>query len=314
MKRFSLALYSLLVTCAGCGGSPAKSTGLLAPPPDGEGFQISMTMDAPAGAETWQCVVMNMPNQDVAPVNRVESIQTAGLHHLDVTALISANIAPGRYDCNQLYADHPELMDQATLYAAQGTAHSQIDLGPGVVASVPPGLPVLFEMHYVNATAQDIHVEADVNGYTINQRDVVTTISGMAVRDRHIKVPAMSDATEWTRCVMDHDVDLLLVTTHTHKLGRDAHIKLFDGTTVGDEIYVNTMWQAPPLKQFAPSLHIPAGTGFEFDCHYFNDTAAEVDWGYLASDEMCNLVLVWTPGDANATCKVVATSDGILGP
>ena len=273
-----------------------------------------MQMDVPAGAETWQCVVMNMPNLDVAPVNRVESVQTPGLHHLDVTALLSANIDPGRYDCNQLYADHPELMDQATLYAAQGTGHSQIDLGPGVVASVPPGLPILFEMHYVNATAKDIHAEAYVNGYTIDQKEVVTTISGMAVRDRHIKVPAMSDDTEWTRCVMDHDVDLVLVTTHTHELGRDAHIKLFDGTNVGDEIYVNNMWQAPPLKQFTPTMHIAAGTGFELGCHYFNDTPAEVDWGYLAKDEMCNLVLIWTPGDANATCKVVATSDGILGP
>ncbi|HXU72831.1 MAG TPA: hypothetical protein VN947_26105 [Polyangia bacterium] len=314
MKRLSLALLSVAVGCAGCNHSPARPMGLLAPPADGQGFQISMQMDAPAGGETWQCLVMNMPNEDVANINRVESVQTAGLHHLDVTALLSTTIDPGRYDCNTLYAQHPELMDQATLYAAQGTAHSQIDLGPGVVASVPPGLPVLFEMHYVNATANDIHVEADVNGYTIDRKDVVTTISGMAVRDRHITIPPMADHTEWTRCVMDHDVDLVLVTTHTHALGRDAHIRLFDGTNVGDEIYVNNMWQAPPLKQFTPTMHIAAGTGFEIDCHYFNDTAAEVDWGYLAKDEMCNLVLVWTPGDANATCKAVATSDGILDP
>jgi hypothetical protein len=314
MKRLSFALFSLAVTCAGCNSSPAKPAGLLAPPADGAGFQISMQMDAPAGGETWQCVVMNMPNLDVANINRVESVQTPGLHHLDVTALISANIDPGRYDCGPLYAAHPELMDQATLYAAQGTAHSQIDLGTGVVASVPPGLPVLFEMHYVNATAQDIHAEAYVNGYTIDAHDVVTTISGMAVRDRHIKVPANGEDTEWTRCVMDHDVDLVLVTTHTHALGRDAHIKLFDGTNVGEELYMNNMWQAPPLKQFTPTLHVAAGTGFEIDCHYVNDTASEVDWGYLSKDEMCNLVLVWTPGNANATCKVVATSDGIIDP
>ena len=122
----------------------------------------------------------------------------------------------------------------------------------------------------------------------------------------------MSDHTEWTRCVMDHDVDLVLVSTHTHALGRDTHIKLFDGSNVGDEIYVNTQWQAPPLEQFTPSRHIAAGTGFEIDCHYFNDTDHEVDWGYFAKDEMCNLVLVWTPAEANATCKPVASSDGFL--
>ncbi|MGZ3405024.1 MAG: monooxygenase [Polyangia bacterium] len=313
MKRLALALYSTLLGCAGCGGSPAKPT-LLAPPPDGAGFQVSMEMEAPAGSETWQCVVMNMPNEDLANVNRVEHVQTPGLHHMDVTALISANLDPGRYDCGKLYADHPELMDQPTLYAAQGKATAQIDLGPGVVAKVPPGLPVLFELHYVNATAQDVHVQSYVNAYTIDAAQVMTSISGGAIRDRHIKIPAMADHTEWTRCVMDHDVDPVLVSTHTHALGRDTHIKLFDGTNVGEELYVNTQWQAPPLEQFTPTRHIPAGTGFEIDCHYVSDQDHEVDWGYFARDEMCNLVLVWTPSEAGAACKQVASSDGILDP
>ena len=313
MKRLSLALWSMLVGCAGCGGTPAAKSPL-APPPDGAGFQISMEMEAPAASETWQCLVMSMPNQDVANVNRVEHVQTPGLHHMDVTALVSANVAPGRYDCAQLYADHPELMDQPTLYAAQGKPTAEIDLGPGVVASVPPELPVLFELHYVNATMQDVHAFSYVNAYTIDAAQVKTSIAGGAIRDRHIAIPAHADHTEWTRCVMDHDIDLVLVSTHTHALGVDTHIKLFDGTTVGDDVYVNTSWQAPPLEQFTPARHIAAGTGFEIDCHYFNDTDAEVDWGYLAKDEMCNLVLVWTPADAGATCKVVATSDGIIDP
>lgn len=311
MKRLSIALWSLVVCCTGCSHSSAPSSPL-APPPDGAGFQISMEMDAPAGQEAWQCVVMNMPNDELANVNRVEHVQTAGLHHMDVTALVTTTLDPGRYDCAQLYADHPELMDQPTLYAAQGNPHAQLDLGPGVVAKVPPKLPVLFELHYVNATMQDVHAYSYVNAYTIDDAQVTTTIAGGAIRDRHITLPPQTDHTEWTRCLMDHDVDLVLVSTHTHALGRDTHIKRFDGTTVGDELYVNTTWQAPPLQQFMPPLHIAAGTGFEIDCHYYNDTDAEVDWGYLAKDEMCNLVLIWTPGDANASCKVVATSDGIL--
>lgn len=307
MKRSLL----VVVLAAGCGGSSPSSP--LAPPPDGAGFQISMTMEAPAQSEAWECVVMNMPNQDLANVNRVEHVQTAGLHHMDVTALVSANLSPGRYQCAQLYADHPELMDQPTLYAAQGQPTAMIDLGRGVVAKVPPGLPVLFELHYVNATTSPVHVQSFVNAWTIDAAQVTTSIYGGAIRDRHIKIPAAGETTEWTRCVMDHDIDLVLVTTHTHALGRDTHIKLFDGTNVGDEIYVNHDWQAPPLKQFTPTRHIAAGTGFEIDCHYVNDSDHEVDWGYFAKDEMCNLVLVWTPAEAGATCKVVATSDGILG-
>jgi len=308
MKRLPLALLVF-----GCSHSTSPSSPL-APPPDGAGFQISMEMDAAPASEAWQCVVMNMPNEELADVNRVEHVQTPGLHHMDVTALVTTTLDPGRYDCGALYAAHPELMDQPTLYAAQGKPTAQIDLGPGVVAEVPPKLPVLFELHYVNASSAPVHAFSYVNAYTIDPSQVKTSISGGAVRDRHITIPAHADHTEWTRCLMDHDVDLVLVSTHTHALGHDTAIKLFDGTTVGDTIYTNDQWQAPPLTQFTPARHIPAGTGFQIDCHYVNDTDHEVDWGYLAKDEMCNLVLVWTPADAGAACKVVATSDGILDP
>ena len=308
MKRLFVALALF-----GC-SHPSSPATPLAPPPDGKGFQISMEMDVAPASEGWQCVVMSMPNDELANVNRVEHVQTPGLHHMDVTALVGATLDPGRYDCAALYAAHPELMDQPTLYAAQGNPHAQLDLGPGVVAQVPPKLPVLFELHYVNATTQPVHAFSYVNAYTIDDAAVTASISGGAVRDRHIVIPPHADHTEWTRCTMDHDVDLVLVSTHTHALGHDAHIKLFDGTNVGDEIYVNDQWQAPPLQQFAPARHIAAGTGFEIDCHYFNDSDHEVDWGYFAKDEMCNLVLVWTPAAAGATCKVTATSDGILDP
>jgi hypothetical protein len=296
---------------AGCGGSAVPS--LLAPPPAEQGFQVSMTMDAPAGAETWQCVVMSMPNQDTVNINRVEHAQTPGLHHMDLTALISANLAPGRYECGKLYADHPELMDQTTLYAAQSPTAS-IDLGPGVVARVPPGLPVLFELHYVNAGTQAVHVESKINAYTIDAHAVTTTIAGMALRRRHLALPPHADTTSWARCVMDKDVDLLLLASHTHRLGRDVRILAFDGTSTGAELYVNTQWATPNLQQFRPALHLAAGTGLEVRCHYFNDTDALVEWGYLAANEMCNMVMVWTPGEAAARCNEVATSDGILDP
>lgn len=305
----SLVTFAFVV--AGCGGSPVKQ--MLAPPPPDRGFQVSMTMDAPAGMETWQCIVMPMPNQDVVNINRVEHAQTPGLHHMDLTALLGVNLDRGRYDCNALYAAHPELMDQQTLYAAQSPT-ATIDLGPGVVAKVPPGLPVLFELHYVNASSQLVHVESHINAYTIDAHAVTTTIAGGALRRRHLALPPHADTTTWARCVMDRDVDLILLSSHTHRLGRDVRIFSFDGTNVGEQLYVNTQWATPNLQQFSPPVHLAAGTGLQVQCHYFNDGDAPVEWGYLAANEMCNMVMVWTPGSAGARCTEVATSDGILDP
>src|SRR5262245_38401575 len=133
----------LAVLAIGCGGQ--KSPSLLAAPPAGEGFQVHMEFEAAPSQETWRCRVMNMPNEDLANVNRVEHAQTPGLHHMDLTALFTITLPPGDYDCGALYEAHPELMDQPTLYAAQ-TATYKLDLGAGVVAQVPPGLPVMFEL------------------------------------------------------------------------------------------------------------------------------------------------------------------------
>jgi hypothetical protein len=320
MQRFAFSLYALTIAgigigFAGCGGTPAAtpSNALLPAPPAGTGLQMTMEMDAPASAETWKCLVTNMPNEDLANINRVEHSQTPGLHHMDLTALLSVNLEPGTYDCGPLYAAHPELMEQTTLYGSQ-TATAQLDLGPGVVAKVPSGLPVLFELHYLNATKQPVHVVSTLNAYTIDAHAVTASISGAAIRDRHMLIPPAVDHTEWTRCVMDHDVDLLVVSSHTHALAREFEILDFDGTTTGARVYVNDEWATPKLQQFQPARRIPAGSGFEFRCHYFNDGDHPVEWGFKATDEMCNMVLVWTPAEAGAACKVVATSDNILDP
>jgi hypothetical protein len=58
---------------------------------------------------------------------------------------------------------------------------------------------------------------------------------------------------------------------------------------------------------------VPAGQGFELHCHYQNPTDKLVNWGFKASDEMCQMALVYTPGNPSIECKTIATSDGVLG-
>jgi len=36
-----------------------------------------------------------------------------------------------------------------------------------------------------------------------------------------------------------------------------------------------------------------------------------VHWGFAASDEMCQIALVYTPGQATRKCEVVDSSDGM---
>jgi hypothetical protein len=306
------AMVVTLVAAAACGGSDGGDD-VLPPPAEGEGFQVSMEVTVPAGEEIWLCQVSEIPGVEFTPVNHVESVQTAGVHHMDVMALQFAGVdlEPGLYDCNDVYADYPELMDDGLiLYAAQ-QAEQEITLPPGTVANLPGGLTVMQELHYVNTTPEDIDAFSKINIYRY-EGDIEEQIWGGAVRDTNLNVPP-GESIEWTRCVMTDDVDILFLSSHTHQLARKFEIRMFDGETVGELIYENDDWATPALKSFGDApLHVPAGQGFEFQCHYSNDTSETVNWGFAAADEMCQIALVFTPGYSDYRCDVVETSDGVI--
>lgn len=313
-----LALSLLLAsTIAGCGpAAPASMPPDPFPPPAaGTGFQVSMSVTAPAGAEIWKCQIGPIPTDGPVAINSVKHMQTPGVHHMDITVLLYAGVKepPGIYDCADLYARYPKLMEETTLYAAQ-SASAEIQLPAAVAARVPAGLTLMQEIHIVNATAQPIEATSRVNAYTIDPATVTGSIFGGAVRDVNIDVaPGAKDTVEWTRCVMNRDTDILFLASHSHQLATDFTIHRFDGKARGELLYENKDWRSPPLKAFSPSpLRLKKGEGFEFTCHYDNRGNKAIHWGFNASDEMCQIALVYTPGDPDIKCVQVESSDGML--
>lgn len=292
----------------------AEPIPVLDPPAEGEGFQMALTGTAPPYSETWLCNVYDLDTTDLSPVNRVDFLENAGTHHMTVstTALSGYSLEPGTRDCADVYADPAFMEAQTTMFGSQGTAEGTIQLPEGVVAMVPAGIQVIHEVHYVNSTDTEVPLYAYVNALTIDESDVVDTIWGGQVRDETITIPARSTTTEWTRCVMNTDVEVHFLASHTHSHGTHFTIAPFDGTTSGSVLYENTDWHDPKITQFDPPIVVPAGQGFEFGCTYDNTTDADIHYGFSADDEMCNMTLVFTPGDPTAACEVVATSDGVL--
>jgi hypothetical protein len=286
----------------------------LAPPAPGEGFQLEMALTAPALTEVWACNVYTIPITEPAAVNRVEYQQNFGTHHMSLSTmgLVGGQLEPGNYDCNDLYADPAFMENQIMIFGGQGDAEGEIQLPEGVVANLPTGIDIIHEVHYVNTTSEDLPLYSRVNAWTIPADEVVSGIWGGSVRDTTIEIPPQSEHIEWTRCVMTEDVDLLFMASHMHKTGFEFTIATFDGTNVGDVMYRNDDWHSPRVTQFDPPMKLAKGTGFEFACHYRNETDATIRYGLTADDEMCNMTLVHTPMSLSAACEVVATSDGVL--
>jgi hypothetical protein len=308
----------LLVSCAVPPADTDTPSGsdipVLTPPPDGEGFQISMFGTAPPNTEVWLCDVYDLPTDDMAAVNSVQYLQNEGTHHmtLSTTALASTPLEPGHYDCADLYANSGVMQDVVMMFGSQGGAEGTLTLPEGVAANLPPGIQVLHEIHYVNTTDVEVPLYSYLNGWTIPQDEVVEGIWGGSVRDENIEIPPGEEHTEWTRCLMNEDVEVQFLASHTHAMGTAFTIAPFDGTTTGDIFYTNDDWHDPKIVQSTPPMIVPAGQGFEFSCTWFNPTDQTVTYGLQSTDEMCNMAIVFTPFSTSARCEVVETSDGVL--
>ncbi len=322
MHRVSLVLLSLgLLLLAGACQRPGSSGGddespiagptLEAPDPS-DGFQFSVDFVAPAHSEIWKCQVYPLPTEGGANVNSVEYEQTAGMHHMTIStpAFTGVEFEPGTYDCEALYE---EAMDSLTMmFGSQGNDHDLLSLPEGVAATLPADIAIVHEVHYVNVTDQPIDVFSRVNAYTINDNEVEDGIWGGQVRDENIVIPAGETATEWTKCVFNKDVDVHFLASHTHELGVEFTVALYDGETVEETFYTNTDLHYPQIVQYSPPLVVPAGTGFSYTCTWTNPYDHDVIYGLSYQDEMCNLAIVHTPMDLTALCEVVETSDGVL--
>jgi hypothetical protein len=310
-------LLALLLLCAACGGSekPSATTVLLEPPPEGEGFQLKLEAEVAPGTEAWICDVKAMPNDVFANVNRVELVQTDGTHHLTLSTLGLAgggDLEYGRYNCDELYGDSSLMENQIMFYGNQGAASDEMNLPPGVAAKIPAGLDVIHEMHYVNTGTEPVKLYSYINAWTAAAQDVKEGIWGGQVRDENINIPAMSEHSEWSRCVFNEDVEVIFLASHMHARGKKFTIRPFDGEKSGDLIYTNDDWHIPLITQYEKPISVKKGEGFEWACTWKNEDTDTVTYGSAASDEMCNLAIVHTPMSLSAACEVVETSDGVL--
>lgn len=279
------------------------------------GFQLRHAVTAPAGQEVYKCLVSDLDTKDFTYVNRIESLQTEGMHHMGVftLALSDIDIAKGTYDCDDIWNSNPRLMEEVmSIYASQESAQ-EVLLPEGIVATLPKKLRVIHEIHYINVTEKDQEVVSIINGYGIPAEDVVDGIWGEAIRDQKLEIPPQQEHIEWTRCVMNKDVDVIFLASHTHEHGREVIVRTFDGENVGESIYSNTDWETPYLKHFdAGEMSLKQGEGLEFACRFFNSTDETINYGLSGFDEMCQIAIVFTPGDMATSCEIVDSSNGHL--
>lgn len=320
----------LALLLLGCGPVPDDDgivdlTVQLAPP--ASGYQIETApVVIPAYSEREICSVVRMEPLDGETLlwtDTLETLTSDNTHHMNVfigqfsfldpflgegAAEDALGVPIGQYDCADL-----SVMESAFPVFPSQRDNQQITLPRGVAAPLIVPALYVFSHHYVNATDTPIRVNAAMNVETVSPDDVdqVASLVFDAIGD--LAVPPGADQVVHRTCVMDRDVSVALVSTHTHEWGECAALSVFEDDAVSEQpFFVNKDWETPPILHFEPErFELGAGEGIHYACHFSNDTDRTLVADGTAEGEMCVFAAVLYPArqSVEQVQDVVASGD-----
>jgi hypothetical protein len=297
MRSTPLVLASFLSLALAAGCSSSKSSSSAAGDDGGADagslvtVSYQMSLDVPAGSEYFKCQMVTLPNAQAFMVEG-EHNYTPGSHHLLLFTTALTSIPAGLdqvQDCYEGTGSNIMSYMRGMLYGGQTPTGSQT-FPPSIGLPTTAGEVLIFQVHYLNATASDLQAQVNVNlTLDTNPADITIYAGNLLLADPFIDVPAGATATAAMRCPIPDDITLLFASSHYHSrgVGYSAWIDPLPTQLGTTPFYTSASWNSPPLAQM--TLPVAAGSMLRWQCDYDNSQGtAEYFQGQSAlTDEMC---------------------------
>jgi hypothetical protein len=284
-----------------CSSSPEVAVDAAAGPARLEMPSVALS----PGAETTQCVVVQMSNATPQMLRQVRTVLSAGSHHLiayRVRADTPLQTAPA--PC-QPFADITNGVSPVIIAESKD---SEVIYPDGVGLPFEANQKIKLEEHFINASDATIQATGAVD-FTL-----VEPQAGMVLADllfwgpQQFAIDRHATGSADFAHVVKPGVKVFGLTTHEHHFGTLATIELTTGATdPGTELYRNTDWEHPPLKSFDPALAFDGTQWLRLHCSWFNTSDDVVPFGLSAvTNEMCFFWAYYYPSQGFQSC----TEDG----
>jgi len=286
--------FALLVACgstdSGKGTSTSPSSSQTS---QGESYEMTTTMlDIPAGGEVYKCQDFDNPfGKDIA-ILESDSNMAPGSHHFaafrieGLTAAAVEDCPAGGLEAHE-FVHAAQTLVQKTTYPA--------DVGRFLPAT--DGLRLM--VHYLNTTADTLHVQATFSMRYVDADAIKYKAGGVFLNNLGLQVPPGHSVVSKSY-TLESDLKLLVAVSHMHKHA----IGFTSSTDDGRMLYKGSDWDEPKLAAFDPPMVLTAGTTINWACEYQNDTADTFTFGESAvKNEMCifNGVFYPTPDGSSLT-------------
>ena len=165
------------------------------------------------------------------------------------------------------------------------TPYTLLEFPEGVAIPMPANAVYELNSHFVNTSGANTLVgEVYINLHTIPADEVKHITKPIFVAHFGLAIPPGQTVTSGRSWTLDRDINLLLLSSHMHRHGRQFDIFLGE-----NRIYRNLHWDDPETLLFNPPLSVKAGQKVRFECTHENDDKPfTIRFGFTAeNDEMC---------------------------
>jgi hypothetical protein len=231
---------------------------------------------------------------------------TVGSHHLLVYETDLASIPAGESGVGDCYegteaglADYMNHI-RGVVYGAQVPTFSTT-MPPSVGIPYTAGAVLMFQVHYLNATASDFQATADVH-LSVATSGITTNAGVLFFYDPFIDVPAGEKATASLRCPIPQAITVLGATSHYHSrgVGFQAYLDPGSGPPATTPFYTSDNWVSPAIM--TTSTQVPAGSYIRYYCDYDNTLGNQeyIQGPSAANNEMCMFIGTYYPAMSEA--------------
>jgi len=306
MKTILFALVG--VATVGCGGTngpdyiagfdpPAPKTGYTR-------FVTPVVEDIEPGANIEMCQWVAAPSDKPQDVLDFTGMQSATGHHTVLYATTETNFKVGEsHVCTT--ADMLSISFVGAIAGAGASAMSATKLPDGLYFRLPPGMALMANTHWLNATDKPVEGQAVLDVEFTPASDTRTIANLFANNGDTFTIPASGPLTYDVSCVLQQDFSFAMVTNHMHSDGTSAYSELIHADGTKTMLSVDTAWESD--EQFNPkylmfSLDQPMlahkGDTYHTHCEWQNQTSSPL----MFPDEMCAGVGFYFPGTQQIAC------------
>jgi hypothetical protein len=292
------AAFLLIAACGGSGGGGGDDDDGVTPdaseepPPPERGFRVqSPDIMIGAGQERTFCFYFRTPNTEPMAIKHWASHMTPGSHHMIMFLTRNDKMPPGTVSEANCGFGGDALDPALWTYAAQ-TPDAELALpiddggGKPLAQEVPANSAGFLQMHYFNATDQDIMAHVTVDAEALDAGAVFTKTAPFITFNASIRIDGNTTGhVESRTCNGPSGGKFWMMSTHAHKQAVKTEVK--DGSSV---IFSSTDWEHPGAVSFmTPDTFYTLETGrLTYECTYDNPTSRVIETGdSAATDEMC---------------------------